>query len=197
MEIPYGQSARVHIGKILGRAARLVSSPGEENEIETISFLSCQIEVPLFDTGFSCGAPSAAAQGWHQVARHMHNPNGIIGARSASQLAPDSVAAVGNELLCSSASLPSHCNQTYIMWSNIFVLDRILSPIGTLKRVLLKGGVVNSPLGTVVHVKMPVALNEKQIGTHPNSFECGFSSNMDPFDDTPKVLGPDVLYHSF
>jgi hypothetical protein len=29
----------------------------------------------------------------------MHNPNGIIGARSASQLAPDSMAAMGNECL--------------------------------------------------------------------------------------------------
>ena len=46
-------------------------------------------------------------------------------------------------------------------------------------------------------MKMPVALTDRQPGAHPYSFECGFSSNMDPFDDTPKVLGPDVLYHSF
>ena len=97
----------------------------------TISFLPCRIESPLFDTGVSCVAPSAAAQGGHQVARHMHNPNGIIVARSASQLEPDSVASMGNECLCSSASLPSHCNQTYTMRSNIFVLDRILSQSGT------------------------------------------------------------------
>jgi len=32
----------------------------------------------------------------------MHNLHGIIGARSASQLAPDSVAAMGKECLCSS-----------------------------------------------------------------------------------------------
>ena len=35
----------------------------------------------------------------------MHNHNVIIGARSASQTAPDSVAAMGNECLCSSASI--------------------------------------------------------------------------------------------
>jgi len=29
----------------------------------TISFLSCRIEGPLFDTGFSCGAPSVVARG--------------------------------------------------------------------------------------------------------------------------------------
>ena len=97
----------------------------------TISFLPCRIEGPLLDTGVSCGAPSAAARGWHQVARHMHNPKCIICARSASQLAPDSVTATGNECLCSSASLPSHCNQKYTMRSNIFVLDRILSQSGT------------------------------------------------------------------
>ena len=67
-----------------------------------------------------------------------HAQYGIIGARSASQLAPDSVAAMGNECLCSSASLPSHCNQKYTMRSNIFVLDRILSQSGTLKRCHLK-----------------------------------------------------------
>ena len=88
--------------------------------------------------GFSCGAPSAATRGWHQVARHVHNPNGIIGARSASPLAPDFVAAVGNKYLRSSASLPSHCNHKYTMRSNIFVLDRILSRSGTGKGVLLK-----------------------------------------------------------
>jgi len=68
----------------------------------------------------------------------MHNPNGIIGARSASQLAPDSVAAIGNKCLYSFASLPSNCNQTNTMRSNIFVLDRILSHSGTLQRCLLK-----------------------------------------------------------
>jgi len=86
---------------------------------------------PSVRHGVFCGAPSAAAKGLRQVARHMHNPNVIIGARSASQLAPDSVAAMGNECLCSSASLPSHCNQKYTMRSNIFVLDRILSQSGT------------------------------------------------------------------
>jgi hypothetical protein len=94
----------------------------------TVSFLPCRIEGPLFDTGFSFSAPSAATRGWHQVARHMHNHNVIIGARSASQLAPDSVAALGNECLCSSASLSSHCNQKYTMRSNIFVLYRTLPP---------------------------------------------------------------------
>jgi len=81
--------------------------------------------------GVSCDAPSAAVQACHQLARHMHNPNGIIDARLASQLAPDSVAAMGNECLCNSASLPSHCNQKYTMRFNIFVLDRILSQSGT------------------------------------------------------------------
>jgi len=118
----------------------------------TISFLPCQIEGPLFDTGIFCGAPLAAARGWHQVARHWHNSNGIISAsssldgycstvqglldwfevdlgftellfiqidvcvdgiisaRSASLLAPDSVAAIGNECLRSLASSPSLCN---------------------------------------------------------------------------------------
>jgi len=104
----------------------------------TVSFFPCRIEGPLFDTGFSCGAPSAAVRDWHQVARHMHNPNGIIGARSASQLAPDSVAVMGNECLCSSASLSSHHNQKYSMRSNIFVLDRNLPQSGTLKRCYLK-----------------------------------------------------------
>ena len=84
------------------------------------------------------GAPSVTAQDWHQVARRMHNSNGIIGARSASQLPPDSVATMGNKCLCSSASLPSHYNQKYRMRSNIFVLDRILSQSGTSKRCLLK-----------------------------------------------------------
>ena len=37
---------------------------------------------PLFDTGVSCGAPSAAAQGLHQVALHTHNPNVMNGALS-------------------------------------------------------------------------------------------------------------------
>ena len=45
---------------------------------------------------------------------------------------------MGNECLCSSASLPSHCNQKYTMRFNIFVLDRILSQSGTFKRFLLK-----------------------------------------------------------
>ena len=91
--------------------------------LPTISFLSCRIEGPVFDTGFSCGAPSAAAQGWHQVARHMHNPHGIIGARSASQLAPDSVAPMGNKCLCSSASLhrtaikSTQCGPIFLYWT--------------------------------------------------------------------------------
>ena len=104
------------------------SSPFKKDPFSpTIYF--CTIEG--FDTGVSCGAPSAAARGWHQVAQQMHNPNGIIGAHSASQLAPHSVTATGHECLCSSASLPSHCNQKYTMRSNIFVLDRILSQSGT------------------------------------------------------------------
>jgi len=40
---------------------------------------------------------AATAKGWRWVARHMHNPNVIIDARSAKPLAPDSVAAIGNE----------------------------------------------------------------------------------------------------
>ena len=50
----------------------------------TISFLPCRIEGPLFDTGVVLRCAICTARGWHQVAQHMHNPNGIIGARSAS-----------------------------------------------------------------------------------------------------------------
>jgi len=82
------------------------------DEIEALkSPLSCRIEGPLFDTGFSCSAPSVTAQGLHQVAPHMHNPNGIFSARSVSQLAPDSVASMGKECVYNSTSLSSHCNQ--------------------------------------------------------------------------------------
>jgi len=58
-------------------------------------FLPCQSDGPLLDTGVFCGAPSAAARGWPQVTRHMHDPNGTFVARSASPLAHDSVAAIG------------------------------------------------------------------------------------------------------
>ena len=98
--------------------------------------MACRIEGPS-TRGFG-GAPSAAAQGWHQVARHMYNLHGIIGVRSASQLAPGSVAAMGKEYLWRSASLTSHCNQKYTMRSNIFELERILSQSGTLKKVSFK-----------------------------------------------------------
>jgi len=43
----------------------------------------------------------AAARGWRQVARNMHDPNGIIDARSASPTAPDLVAAISDEGLWS------------------------------------------------------------------------------------------------
>ena len=44
----------------------------------------CRIEGPLFDTGVVLRCAICTARGWHQIAQHMHNPNGIIGARSAS-----------------------------------------------------------------------------------------------------------------
>jgi len=90
--------------------------------------------------GVFCGAPSAAARGCHQVARRIHDPNGIIGARSASPLAPDSVAAIGNECCQSLACSPSHCNHKNTMWSNGFVLDRILGR----KRCVFKSAVPES-----------------------------------------------------
>jgi len=40
---------------------------------------------------------AAAARGWRQVARNMHDPNGIIDARSASPTAPDLVAAISDQ----------------------------------------------------------------------------------------------------
>jgi len=40
---------------------------------------------------------AAAARGWRQVARNMHDPNGIIDARSVSPNAPDLVAAISDE----------------------------------------------------------------------------------------------------
>jgi len=43
----------------------------------------------------------------------MHNLNGIIGARSASQLAPDSVASTGNECIRSSVVLLSLQSQVH------------------------------------------------------------------------------------
>jgi len=40
---------------------------------------------------------AATAKGWRWVARHMHNQNFIMDARSAKPFAPNSVAAIGNE----------------------------------------------------------------------------------------------------
>jgi len=76
-----------------------------------------------FDTGVFCGAPSVAARGWHYVARYIHNPNGIIGARSASPLAPHLVAAIGNKCLWSLASWPctaitsTQCGPIFLYWT--------------------------------------------------------------------------------
>jgi len=39
----------------------------------------------------------AAARGWRQFARNMHDPNGIIDARLASPTARDLVAAISDE----------------------------------------------------------------------------------------------------
>jgi len=50
--------------------------------------------------------PAAAARGWRKVARHVHDSNGIIDARSASPFAPDLVAALGDEGLQSLSSSP-------------------------------------------------------------------------------------------
>ena len=85
--------------------------------------------------GISAVRPAAAARSWRKVARHVHDSNGIIDARSVSPLAPDLVAALGDAGLQSLSSSPSPCNQKYTMRSNIFVLDRIVSRIGTAKGV--------------------------------------------------------------
>jgi len=53
----------------------------------------------------------------------MHDPNGIMDTRSASPLAPDSVAAISDQGLRSLAPSSSPCNQKYTMRSNVFVLD--------------------------------------------------------------------------
>ena len=45
----------------------------------------------------------------------MHDPNGIVIARSASPLAPDSMAVISDEGLWSLASSPSHCNYKYTL----------------------------------------------------------------------------------
>jgi len=65
----------------------------------TISFLLCQIEGPLFDTGVFLRCSFCSCSGWPQVAWHLHNPNGIICSLSVSPLVPDSVAAIGNKCL--------------------------------------------------------------------------------------------------
>jgi len=85
-----------------------------------LKYIFCRVKyMALYLTRvFFCGAQSAAAQGWHQVARHIHNPNG---AHSASPLAPESVAAIGNECLWSIASSPLHCNHKYIVHNPIFL----------------------------------------------------------------------------
>jgi len=66
--------------------------------------------------------PVATARGWYmntckwrQVAQRMHDPNGIVDAWSASPLAPDSMAVIGDEGLWSLTSSPSHCNYKYIL----------------------------------------------------------------------------------
>jgi len=83
-----------------------------------------------------------------QVARHMHDPNSIIDARSVSpgKSCPDHVFLCPPILLIKNsvwarrgpnrrvprrASSPSHCNHTYTLRSNIFVLDRIVFRFGT------------------------------------------------------------------
>jgi len=97
--------------------------------------------------------PAASTRGWRKVARHVHDSNDIIDARSASPLAPDLVAALSHEGLQSLASSPSPCNHKYTMRSNIFVLDRIMSRFGTekgvFKRLLFIGkwGGVNREAG--------------------------------------------------
>jgi len=47
--------------------------------------------------GDFCGAYSCSRTGCRQVARYMHDPNGIIDARSASPLAPNLVEAISDE----------------------------------------------------------------------------------------------------
>ena len=78
-----------------------------------------------------CSACNCSRTGCRQVAWYMHDPNGIIDARSASPLAPDLVAAISDEGLWNSASSLSPCNQKYTMRSDILILDRIVSRFGT------------------------------------------------------------------
>ena len=96
----------------------------------TTSFLHTQIQGLLFVSVDFCGASSCSRTGCRQVARYMHDPNGIIDARSASPLAPDLAAAISDEGLWNLASSLSPCNQEYTMRSDISILDRNVSQFG-------------------------------------------------------------------
>jgi len=66
---------------------------------------------------------SAVLLGWRQVARHMHDPNSIIDARSASLLAPDSMARRSRQLSFFAIALPAQ------EWSNRTVAEHACSKL--------------------------------------------------------------------
>ena len=107
-----------------------VSNISRRESYCTISFLHTQIQGRLFVSVDFCGASSCSRTGCRQVARYMHDPNGIIDARSASPLAPDLAAAISDEGLWNLASWLSPCNQKYTMRSDISILDRNVSQFG-------------------------------------------------------------------
>jgi len=97
----------------------LMSSAHRESSLKkplwpTISFLPTQIECSLFVLGDFCGASSCSRTGCRQVARYMHDPNGIIDARSAGPLAPDLMPAISDEGLWNLAS--SLCMYRLLDW---------------------------------------------------------------------------------
>ena len=99
----------------------------------TISFWPTQVEGRLLVLWDFCGAFNCNRTGCRHVARYMHDPNGIIDARSASPLAPNLVAAISYEGLWNLASVLLPCNPKYTMRSDILILDRIVSLFGTSK----------------------------------------------------------------
>jgi len=103
--------------------------------IRTFIVLAASNRMLYFMLVFSAVLPAVTARGCRKVARHVHDSNGIVDARSLSPLAPDLVAALSEEGLQSLASSSSPSNQSYTMRSNIFVLDRIVSRFGTEKGV--------------------------------------------------------------
>jgi len=76
--------------------ANLESSLKKPHVAYNIFFSNTNIRL-LFVLVDFCGASSCSRTSCRQVARYVHDPNGIIDARSASPLAPDLVAAISDE----------------------------------------------------------------------------------------------------